>query len=230
VSVPLSHPPDSDSEHLHPILLLDDALSRRSAGKDGWPGLAHLVAAVLVVVTAVYGTDYIADYLPSTASPLRFLNPLAALAFAVWLVRRGVANPYVRKFERWRSRAQDWREQALDAEARADQFSGRANELEALLDEAAQYVTQADDPEVARRLLQERLDKQKAGKRRGRPPRTPNNISYDAAVEMGRKIRRLLGNGMSWPNVAKRFDISVETARKRVQWANEEDAKQKDTA
>jgi hypothetical protein len=47
---------------------------------------------------------------------------------------------------------------------------------------------------------------------------------------MGRKIYQLLAKGMSWPNVAKRFDISVETARKRRLWANEEDGRQKDTA
>jgi hypothetical protein len=54
--------------------------------------------------------------------------------------------------------------------------------------------------------------------------------SYEAAVEMGRKIDQLLAKGMSWPNVAKRFDVSVETARKRRSWANEEDGRQKDTA
>ena len=230
MSVPLSHPPDPDSEHLHPILLLDDALSRRSTGKDGWPGLAHLVAAVLVVVTAIYGTDYIAEYLPSTASPLRYLNPIAALAYAVWLVRRGVANPYVRKFERWRSRAQDWREQAEQAGVELDRLGARVDELERLLDDVAQYVTQGEAPTVSRPLLQERLEKQKSGKRRGRPPRTPNGLSYEEAVEMGRQIRRLVANGMSWSNAAKRFLIAVETAQTRVQWADEEDAKQKGTA
>jgi hypothetical protein len=230
VKVPLSHPTDPDSEHLHPIIRLDGAPSRRSADKDGWLGLAHLTVAALLVVTAVYGTDYVAEYLPATAPPLRFLSPLASLGFGVWLARRGVANPYVRKFERWRSRAQDWREQALDAKARSDESAGRVAELEALLDEAAQYVTHAYDPKMARRLLQERLDKQKAGKRRGRPPRTPNGVTYEEAVKRGREIRKLLANGMSWSNAAKRFAISVEAARLRVQWADEEDAQQMDSA
>jgi hypothetical protein len=152
-------------------------------------------------------------------------GPPAAMGFGVWLVRKGIANPWIRKFERWRGRAVDWREEAEQKAMQADRLGIRVDELEELLDEVAHYVTRADDPEVARRLLHERLEKQRSGKRRGRPPRTPNGLSYEEAVEMGRDIRKQVARGMSWSNAAKQ--ISVETARTRVRWDDDEDEKQR---
>lgn len=169
---------------------------------------------------------------------------MAGFALGVWLVREGVANPWIRKYEWWRIRSEDRKRQAqqaradlAQAEAQKDQLmvelhqlDAQADQLRDYLDQAARYVTGETDTAIARRLLDERIALQRVGKRRGRRPRTPNGMSYEEAVDMGRKIRQFLANGMSWSNAAKRFDISVETARTRVQWADDEDSKQRDTA
>lgn len=187
-----------------------------------------MVATALTV--GGYGTSYAVESPSLLATAVLTTCPPTMLGLGVLLARHGIANPWVRKYQRWRSRASDWKRQAEQAEMEAERLSSHVDDLEDLLDEVAQYVTQADDPTVARRLLEERLEKQKAGKRRGRPPRTPNGLSYEEAVEMGRDIRKQIARGMSWASAAKRHLISVETARKRVQWANEEDEKRLNTA
>ena len=176
------------------------------------------------------GTGYLVQYWPPVAPYYNAACSSACFAVGVWVVRRGVANPWIRRYERWRGRAQDWKEQSEQTITRVDQLSAQVSHLEELLDQAAQHITGVDEPTVARRLLHERIQRQKAGKRRGRPPRTPNGVSYEEALDMARKIRQLLANGMSWSNAAKRFGISVDTARTRIQWLEDEESKQTQTA
>jgi hypothetical protein len=228
--MPLSRLPDPDSELPPPIPLPDDPSGRTLFGKDGWPGVPYLAVAALLCLGGGYGATYVVELWPWSAALLLTAGPLAGMSFGVWLVRKGIVNPFTRKFRRWRGRAVDWQVQTEHAKAEADQVRDELDQINRFLDEVARYVTGADDPHVAQRLLQERLERQKAGKRRGRPPRTPNGVSYEAAVETGRKIRRDVAGGMSWINAATREGVSVEAARTRVQWANDEDAKQKGSA
>jgi hypothetical protein len=217
-------------EPLRPRPISSAPSARSAVDLDGWPGLARLVGAALALSLGGYGAGYIVDVWPGLLTPLFVMGPPITLAFGVWLVRKGIANPYVRKYERWCSRAQDRKEQAEQANIRVDQLSQQIVELDDLLDQVAHHVTGVEDTNEARRLLHERLDRQRAGKRRGRPPRTPNGMSYEEGVEIGRKIRQLTTKGMSWSNAAKRYGMSVETAHTRVQWANDEDRMKHETA
>ena len=163
MGMPLSRLPDPDSELPPPIPLPDDPSGHRITDRDGWPGLAYITVAATALTAGGYGASYVAESSPLLMTAMLTGGPSAVLGFTVWLVRKGVANPWIRKYERWRSRAQDWRDQALDAAVEIDQLGARVNALEDLLDQTAHYVTGVNDPEVARRRLNERLERQRAG-------------------------------------------------------------------
>src|SRR3712207_2199452 len=116
--MPLSRPHTSvaDSELHHPVPLPDDASGRIPAARDGLSGLACIVAIGVLLAGVAYGAGYLVEYWPWTATLLLMSGAVASFGLGVWVVRVGVANPWIKKYERWRSRSEDWKQQLRDEE------------------------------------------------------------------------------------------------------------------
>lgn len=206
---PLSLPSESapDGELPRPILLPDDSSGHRAADRDGWPGLAYLTVAATALTAGGYGASYVAEYWPPAVAPLLTLGPSAVLGFSVWLVRTGVANPWIRKYERWRKVSFDWKDRALQAEAE--------------LDRVAREFTGEDDPAAARRIMGDRLERLKKGQGRGRPRGSRTAMDHETWLQKAREVRNLRRQGMTWDNIGKRLDINGDTASEWLRSLNE---------
>jgi hypothetical protein len=123
------------------------------------------------------------------------------------LTRAGLFNPWKRVSEWQRIHRLRWKDKALQADAQYDW--------------AAQTWTGEADPAAARRIMEERLARLQKGKRRGRPPRTPTQLSHEKWVEITQDIRRLHDSGLSWANAGARHGYSGDTAKKWVVWLEE---------
>lgn len=216
VSASRAPSPASDGELRRPLPLPDDPSGRTAVDRDGWPGLAYLIVAVVGCTTLGYGSSYIAEYWPSTVTTLLTVAPPVGMSLGVWLVRNGVANPFIRKFRRWRGRYEDWRYQALQKNREALQSS-------ALLDQVACDLTGENDPVIARQLLREQLEQPRENRRTGRPRYSATGLSPEKRREITRQIRRLRDQGLPWDAIGGRYDISGATARKWCRWLGEEE-------
>lgn len=218
--MPLSRRPDPDSELPPPIPLPDDSSGRTQFDKDGWPGVPYLAVAAMTCLAGGYGASYVAEIWPSSVTPILTLGPLTSMGLGVWLVRKGIANPWFRKYRRWRGRYEDWRFQSLQDKARLNQALQDLTRL----DETACEFTGEDDPATARQLLLDHLKQQKPVKRTGRPRHSPTGLSREKWLEIARDIRRKRDQGtMTWDNIGRRHNISGDTARKWCRWLDEEE-------
>lgn len=220
MGLPLSRLPEPDSEVAHLIPFPDDRADRHPVDADTWWGVLCLMATGLACAAGVYGTSYLADYAPVAPVTLYMIDALVSACIGALVVRRGIANPWYRKYRRWIGRYEDWKLQSRLDKARLNQ----ALQDLARLDAAACAFTGEGDPAAARRLLLERLKRMKPVKRTGRPRHSPTGISRDKWLEIAEDIRRRRDKEWgTWDAIGGLHGISGDTARKWYQWLDEEE-------
>src|SRR5689334_18082020 len=118
--MPLSRPTDPplDSELPRPVSLIDEQSGRVPVVESGVGGMLCLLAIGLLLSWVGYGAGLLAEIWPQTVTLLLAVGYAVTFGLGALVVRAGVSNPWIKKYERWRSRSEDRR---LDArQARAD--------------------------------------------------------------------------------------------------------------
>lgn len=213
VGLPQERPSPAEDELVRPILLPGDPSRATARNHDGWTGLAWASIVASALMAGGYGTSLIAAASPLLMTAMLVATPPAAFVLGVCLSRKGVANPWIRKYERWRKVSLDWKDRALQAEAKLDQL--------------AQDFTGEADPAAARRIMDERIETLKRGRGRGRPKGSHSGMDDETWLRKAREIQKLRRQEMTWDNISKRVGVGVDTARR---WKREIDAMDQETA
>jgi hypothetical protein len=132
------------------------------------------------------------------------MSLVVAVSSGMLLTRAGLLNPWKRESEWQREHLLEWKERAWNAER--------------YLDRVACAWISTKDADLARQRVDERVVRFEQGKRRGRPPGTPSNMTREKSLEIAAEIRRLMQNGSSLRQAAIRKSISVESARNYLNW------------
>jgi hypothetical protein len=125
------------------------------------------------------------------------------------LTRTGLLNPWKRESEWQREHLLEWK--------------GRAWAAEQYIDRVACAWIGTKDADSARQRVDDRVLRFEQGRRRGRPPGTPSGMTREKSLKIAANIRRLMDDGMSLPQAARRHGISVEAARNYLNWLEDEE-------
>jgi hypothetical protein len=179
----------------------------RGSTRVGYP--AGLIASALCLALACVGMELI-SYWEMMGKAVVTLSIGVAVSAGMLLTRAGLLNPWKRESEWQREHLLEWK--------------GRAWAAEKYVDRIACAWIGTKDADTARQRVDERVVRFEQGKRRGRPPGTPSNMTREKSLEIAADIRRRMDDGMSLPQATRRHGISVEAARNYLSWLEDEEA------